>query len=69
MHFDDSQVYWVCNSTVANEVWPRGWLDTHFENRVRRLLDGYWLTKPNNMPDNKVTLNHMNVMWKAAPVN
>jgi hypothetical protein len=31
VHFGDDQAYWVCKQTIANEVWPRGWMGTPLE--------------------------------------
>ncbi|KAL5375257.1 hypothetical protein DPSP01_011355 [Paraphaeosphaeria sporulosa] len=51
VHFGDDQVYWVCKSTTANEVWPRGWMNTPLEpqfagssDRILRLNIGNVIT-------------------------
>jgi len=50
VHFDDSQVHWECKSMVANEVWPCGWRNTHFESRFRERPVSSWNFDLNNMP-------------------
>jgi len=59
VHFDDSQVHWECKSMVANEVWPCGWRNTHFESRFRERPVTSWNFDLNNMSKDKVSSNHL----------
>jgi hypothetical protein len=31
LHFGKDQIFWECKRTLANEVWPKGWMNTAFD--------------------------------------
>ncbi|KAL1795384.1 hypothetical protein ACET3X_007200 [Alternaria dauci] len=56
IHFGNDQAYWECKCTVANEVWPLGWLNTPLESLFRERTDSSWKFKLDDVPSTNNSL-------------